>query len=258
MAELKMALDSVRRTPRLVDEVVGILRDGIVTGRIEPGTQLLQTELAERLGVSRTPLREAIRTLEADGLVRISNSNRTVEVVAITSADLREMYQIREMLDGLSARLAAERGLSAEVESEARAVLEALGDSAEDFDPLARTRLHAQFHELIAMASGNSRLLPLLPLIRTSSAALHQPFTQNPGAVRLSLEGRDTTFAEVMTKSEEQHAEILAAVVARDGDRAEAAARAHIQRTIALAEHVDMWREVIARDAGGPAGVEAS
>src|SRR5688572_27325927 len=110
--------DSLRLTPqsRLVDEVATRLRQLILTHQLPPGSKLLQSDLAERFGVSRTPLREAIRLLEYDGLVKVSNGNRTVEVVTLSGDDFMQLYQVREVIDGLAARLLARRGLTPAVD----------------------------------------------------------------------------------------------------------------------------------------------
>src|SRR5215469_15430926 len=96
---------------RLADEVADILRKQIITGELGSGTQLLQIQLAERLGVSRTPLREAFRILERDGLVKISNGNKTVAVAHLGVEDQLATYEVRAVTDGLAARLTALRGL---------------------------------------------------------------------------------------------------------------------------------------------------
>lgn len=248
-------IGAVRRGPRLVDEVVATLREGIVTGQLAPGTQLVQVELAEQLGVSRTPLREAFRVLESDGLVRTSNNNRTVEVVSITTDDIREMYELREVLDGLASRLAAARGLSPKEEKEGKKLLQALDKSRVQYDPIQRTRTHTDFHQFIARMSGNSRFDAFMDLIRTSSAALHQPFVAEPQAAGLARGDEEVTFEQVMTESDMQHKEILEAIVARDPQLAEDAARRHIQRTLRHAAYVDEWRKSLAAGTDSPVGV---
>src|SRR5207302_9523151 len=122
LSEVTTTLNVLNR-PRLVDDVVKVLREKIIRGELPAGTQLLQIDLANQLGVSRTPLREAFRILENDGYLKTSNNNRTVEVVTFTAAEMRDMYEIREVIDGLAARLAAARGLSAGAEAEARRLL---------------------------------------------------------------------------------------------------------------------------------------
>src|SRR5688572_25417581 len=143
-----MSMLNVAGRPRLVDDVVRVLREKIVSGELPAGTQLLQIDLAAQLGVSRTPLREAFRILENEGLLRTSNNNRTVEVVTITAAELREMYQIREVIDGLAVRLASQRGLAPEVEASARKLLTEMAASSKPYNPLRRIEAHAAFHTL--------------------------------------------------------------------------------------------------------------
>src|SRR5438093_10908651 len=104
------ALKPFERT-RLVDEVTDRLRSLILDGTLPPGQPLLQISLSEQLGVSRTPLREALRVLENEGFVRISNGNNTLEVVELSPQEMVEMYELREVVDGLAARLAAKRGI---------------------------------------------------------------------------------------------------------------------------------------------------
>src|SRR5437667_7461250 len=102
LSEVTTTLNVLNR-PRLVDDVVKVLREKIIRGELPAGTQLLQIDLANQLGVSRTPLREAFRILENDGYLKTSNNNRTVEVVTFTAAEMRDMYEIREAIDGLAA-----------------------------------------------------------------------------------------------------------------------------------------------------------
>ena len=251
---------SLRRT-RLVDEVTRELREMIVSGELPAGTQLLQVDLAERLGVSRTPLREAFRILENEGLVRTSNKNRTIEVVTIDAKQLREMYELREVIDGLAAGLAAKRGISAETERELREALEEMRASAKPYNPSRRIDAHARFHSLIAQASGNTAIEGFLPLIRVSSAALYLPFINDTSAVALVDEGHLLTHSEAMDSAQTAHEEVVDAIVAGNARKAEAAARRHIARTLRWVERLDEWREAItaareaeaARDAAAPA-----
>src|SRR5215212_4073666 len=105
-----LRLGEMRRVP-LVQQIAEQLRALIIDGTIPPGTPLLQEKVAAELGVSRTPLREAFRILEQDGLVRVSRTTGTVEVIQLTPLDAAQLYQLREVIDGLAARLAASRHL---------------------------------------------------------------------------------------------------------------------------------------------------
>jgi GntR family transcriptional regulator of vanillate catabolism len=244
---------------RLVDEVVHRLRQHIVTGEIPGGTRLLQVDLANQLGVSRTPLREALRILEHDGLVSTSNNNRTVEVVTVDSAKLRDLYEVREVIDGLAARLAARSGLTEEAQAEAQRLLDEMAAASMPYDPARRTPAHAEFHALFVAHSGNDALQPLIPLIRLSSAALYFPFLNDPSAVRLVNAGKIRTHKDVLDETQQSHADILRSVIARQPAKAEAAARRHIRRTLTVVDELDDWRRIIMRaaeaEAAGPTAV---
>ena len=237
---------NVLNRPRFVDDVVRILREKIVRGELPAGTQLLQIDLANQLGVSRTPLREAFRILESDGFLRTSNNNRTVEVVTFTAAEIRDMYEIREVIDGLAARLAASRGLSPEAEASARRLLAEMASTSKPHDPLRRIEAHAAFHSLFLEHSGNSRLVGLIPLIRASSAALALPFIDNPEGVQLSGAGKVSKYKQLLDESQDSHEAILEAVLEQKAPKAETAARKHITRTLNLVDRFDEWRKQIA------------
>ncbi|HEV7861774.1 MAG TPA: GntR family transcriptional regulator [Acidimicrobiia bacterium] len=240
---------NVLNRPRLVDDVVRVLREKIVRGELPAGTQLLQIDLANQLGVSRTPLREAFRILENDGFLKTSNNNRTVEVVTFTAAEMRDMYEIREVIDGLAARLAAGKGLSAEAEAEARRLLTEMAGSSKPHDPLRRMETHAAFHSLFLEHSGNARLSGLIPLIRASSAALFLPFIDNPEGVQLTAAGKVTTYKQLLDESQDSHKAIFDAVLEGKAAKAETAARKHIVRTYGMVGAFDDWRKVISEAA---------
>ncbi|HVW32922.1 MAG TPA: GntR family transcriptional regulator [Acidimicrobiia bacterium] len=242
---------NVINRPRLVDDVVRVLREKIVRGELPAGTQLLQIDLANQLGVSRTPLREAFRILENDGFLKTSNNNRTVEVVTFTAAEMRDMYEIREVIDGLAARLAATRGFPAEAEAEGRRLLAEMASTSKPHDPLRRMEAHAAFHALFVEHSGNARLGTLIPLIRASSAALFLPFIDNPEGVELTVAGtgRVSTYKELLDESQGSHEALLAAVLEGKATKAETAARKHIARTYSMLDAFDEWRRVIAEAA---------
>jgi GntR family transcriptional regulator of vanillate catabolism len=240
---------NVLNRPRLVDDVVRVLREKIVRGELPAGTQLLQIDLANQLGVSRTPLREAFRILENDGFLKTSNNNRTVEVVTFTAAEMRDMYELREVVDGLGARLAAVRGLSPEAEADARRLLAEMASTSKPHDPLRRMEAHAAFHSLFLEHSGNARLTGLIPLIRVSSAALFLPFIDNPEGVQLTAAGKATSYKELLDESQDSHRAIFDAVLEGRASKAETAARKHIARTYSMVDAFDEWRKVIAEAA---------
>jgi GntR family transcriptional regulator of vanillate catabolism len=238
-------IEPLRPRTRLLDDVVHRLRQDIVSGTLPAGTQLLQVDLAHSLGISRTPLREALRILEADGLLRTSNNNRTVEVVTINSSRLTEMYEVREVIDGLAARLTAQRGLSTEDRDRAEHLLSEMGAATKPYDPRRRTAAHAEYHALFVQASGNETLQIFLPLIRLSSAALYLPFLNDPDAVELVNSGQIITHREVLESTQLSHQEIFQAVLSGQAAKSETAARKHIRRTLSVVDQLDEWRRVI-------------
>jgi DNA-binding GntR family transcriptional regulator len=199
----------------LVSQLVDGLRDMIFTGRLSPGTRLLQEQLAAELGVSRTPLREAIRILVADGLlVPVPGSgNGTVKVVELTADDVVQLYQVREVIDGLAARLCAERELPPAVQARLKASLDRLSGSCEPFDLTEYVTAHADFHVAILRDCGNARLSHMEPLVRLSAQMLFRRFVGRGNEMKRSIAA---------------HRDILAAILDSDAPRAEKLARDHI------------------------------
>lgn len=207
---------------RLVDGITAELREMILDHRIAPGTVLLQNEWSERLQVSRTPLREAFRILEQDGLVRVSNGNRTIEVVHFTSRgqELRGLYEVREVIDGLAARLLATRGPSEETAQELESLLKSMDDATHPFDTSRWFSAHMAFHVCITESCGNSRVRQHLDVIRMTSLSLHAYLGQlSPTGERLQ---------RVLAVAGKQHRAIFDAVCSGNGDLAEMAACQHI------------------------------
>jgi len=208
---------------RLVDEVVEVLRERILGGYYEPGVPLRQEQLAAELNISRTPLREALRMLESDGLVTVS-PGRGARVVAGDRARLLAAYRLREVIDGLAARLVAEAGLGSGQRGLDQAI-EAQRRALEPWEPRDYTTANIRFHQTILELSGNEFLVAELPIVHMTSRVF-MPF-------EVVEHGR-------ATQAVEEHEAIVRAIAAGDGDQAEALARAHVARTIrSLAEHAE-------------------
>lgn len=211
-----------RRSEQLVDEATEALREAIVSGRLRPGARLVQERLADELGISRTPLREALRRLEQQGLVTMIGT-RGLAVTDPSSEAMLDTYDVREVLDGLAARLAAERMAPGEI-AELQAIHRDGREHIECWSPDGWLAANAAFHRAIRASAHSPALDRAMPFGRTSGQLLF------PG-VFLHQERARTAF--------EEHAVILAAIVARDVDAAEAAARAHIARVrAALADQI--------------------
>ena len=195
------------------DRVLAELRAAILAGVHAPGTRLLQVELAERYRTSRIPLREALRTLEAEGLVS-SEANRGATVVPLVAADLAELYTFRLALERVTAREAAGRraDLRPRVETwraEARSALH-----RHELDPVIA--VDAAFHAAIAEAAGNRHIC----------AALDARWSLVSRAMRLYL--HTTTYGSDVW---DEHAEIAEAIAAGNADLAETLLGAHVQES---------------------------
>lgn len=188
------------------------LREQIVSGRLPVGTVLRQEEIARELGVSRTPLREAITRLAAEGLIR-NDTHRGAVVRKPSQAELDEAYLIRETLEGLAARHAAERTTAEDIER-LRATL-AKFDSAANSDEWAQlnTRFHMEIYEL----SGLKQLSELIASIRNRTELF----------VRMLV-----THAGRAEAAHQDHLRILDALSRGDPDAAEAETRNHLRETV--------------------------
>ena len=178
-------------------------------GRLSPGERLRETELAERLGVSRTPVREAIRQLEADGIVaHIPRQGASIR--RLDYAEVMELYEMRAVLEGTAARLAARAASDIEIEElcDMNRQLGTLGNVPEAFT------LNRQFHSALLEAARNRFLARSIQALQKALLIL--------GPTTLTQSDRSE-------KAVEEHADILDAIKGRDGTRAEAAMRAHIE-----------------------------
>lgn len=190
------------------------LRDLILSGRLAPGERLVAHDLAARMGISRTPIREAIHQLEREGLVRVAPNRETI-VTAYTAADVREIYQVRAALEGMAARLAALTRDEACVTllfalwEKMKEVVDA-GGPREDY-----TDVDLRFHDTILAAAGNMRLHDAVARLRSQTRRylLFSLRAWNPDGMRMNLA---------------EHWRIAEAVRDRDLERAEHSMRTHI------------------------------
>ncbi|WP_027893784.1 MULTISPECIES: GntR family transcriptional regulator [Calidithermus] len=185
------------------------LREAILGGTLLPGTRISEPGLAESLGISRTPVREALQRLSQEGLVELS-PNKGARVRVITPQEVREVYEVRALLEAEGARLAAQRASEAELEALAQR-LEALDRIPAEQYP-EQMRVDFEFHSLLMEASHNRTLARVYQDLRSGLAlvrAHQQTLSQHP-------------------KTREQHRQILQALQAREAERAARAAKAHV------------------------------
>lgn len=194
----------------VVSEIVNALRLDIHNGTLVVGQAVRERELADRFGVSRTPAREAINRLIAEGLLTQNGSARGATVVRPTAAELQELYEIRLQLEPMAAALAAENANGATLRALARSVGEL--DQREGPSFFAG---HLELHLAIAEAADRPLLLELIKNLRSRS----DPY------VRMYL-GVGREHAQV------GHRRIVDALARRDGDAAAEATREHLMHTI--------------------------
>ncbi|GAA3447608.1 GntR family transcriptional regulator [Planomonospora venezuelensis] len=191
--------------------VVDDLRNLILNGRYAPGARLGEVELAETLGVSRTPVREALRRLQAEGLVEVA-ANRGARVAQFPAGDLETVFELRARIEGLAARQAAAVATAEDADLLHETAV-TLREHAGRRDLDAVYRLNADFHRSLVRLGGSAVLAQSL------SALVHSP---------VLLRTYGSFDAEAMRRSVDHHVEIAAAVRAGDPDWAEVVMRAHL------------------------------
>jgi DNA-binding GntR family transcriptional regulator len=188
-----------------------LLRQAIATGTLKPGARVMESELATLLNMSRTPVREAIAALEAEGLISIDSTRGRV-VTKLDYQAVMELYAVREVLESTAASLAARNASEMEI----LALREMLGMEEQILDDAGRLADHnRRFHEAIYYCSHNRYILKMLEYIQTAMLLL-QP------AGRTGNERRETALLE--------HRAIVDAIEARDPAASEAAIRLHVRR----------------------------
>ena len=206
----------------VIEQATVAMQNLIMRGRYAPGQRLVEADLTRELKISRGSVREVLRRLQTDGLVSIE-AYRGAVVAPLSREGLRNAFDVREVIEGLGARVAAERFArgdfpSTATEKKLREWAETgSGDQDEYMDR------NVQFHNFIAELSGNPYLLPLL--------------------TQMQLATRRTHFATVMSRqsieaSMKEHLEVVDAICNGDPVRAERTMRRHIRRTAKLAERL--------------------
>jgi DNA-binding GntR family transcriptional regulator len=199
------------------------LRTEIFEGRLEPGAELIEVALAEQLGVSRGPLREAIGRLAAEGLVTVS-PRRGAVVRSLSKEEFLELYQVREALERMAVQLAVPRLTEARVK-ELAALNEMMNASAAREDIQGFFEANVAFHARLLEASGNTKL-----------QELYRQLLGQLGRYRL----RSLTLRGNLQRSVSEHAAILRAAKRGDADRAAQLMAEHIRvpqrRAMALEE----------------------
>ncbi len=202
---------------RASDKAYQLIREEIISGRIAPRSRLKEEDLAKLCGVSRTPIRDALRRLEADMLVVRSDTQRSY-VPALGRDDVTEIFQLRTMMEGYAAERAASR-ITPEQLQQLKAfdeeITKAVGGEKKDYE--AFVHFNRMFHDLIVEAAQAPRLARVLELL------VEQPLLQRP-ALRLGFEG--------VRHSHAGHQDIISALEANDPQWAKDSMQAHVRHAL--------------------------
>jgi DNA-binding GntR family transcriptional regulator len=200
--------------PTLADAVAQSVRDGVAAGQLVPERTYSVYQLADLLGVSRSPVREGLLRLAEAGLVEIIR-NRGFRVLPPRAHDIEEIIGIRLALEPPAARLAAEQATD-EQHADIRAALQSMATAARRGDDASFWPADRALHDLLLRASGKARTAAIIERLRTTTALLGPPTTAS---------GR------TLTEIHAEHEPVVTAVLARDGAAAESAMRAHLEAT---------------------------
>lgn len=207
--------DPIARRP-LAEELADRLRDLIVEGEMAPGERIAEKALCDRFGVSRTPLREALKMLAREGLVTLT-PNRGAAVAELTMADLEEAFPIMGALEALAGELACEEATDGEI-AELRALHEAMAEARGSGERARYLTLNDRFHAALAAAARNSTLAE-------TQAALDRRIRR--GRRRASVS--DARWTQAIA----EHAEIVSALERRDAPELATVLRRHMRNKLA-------------------------
>lgn len=203
-----------KRTKSLTEQAYAILRERIITGDLAPGAEVSEPELAERLQMSKTPVREALGRLCVEGFME-AYPRRGYRVTPVTIKDMNDLFSVRGVLEGTAAALAAENLTIEEMDQ-----LDELADSSYVMGEEVSTRTfvsrNEQFHSLIAQGSRNQRLYTLVMSHLEECARLFH---------------MGTRVRDINPETTEDHQRILAHLRARDAEKARQAVMEHNENT---------------------------
>jgi len=193
----------VKSHQTLREKILENIRDAILKGTLKPGERVSEPDLAERYGISRTPIREAFRQLESEGYLTVVPRKGAV-VTALSERDVAEFYEIKSMLEGYAAQLAAEKMTDRDIERLSK-INNRLADLAAEGDVKSFFRVHNEFHELFIRASGNNKLQELIQQMLKKFNRLRIASLSLPGRMEISVK---------------EHEKIIEAFRNRDGELA--------------------------------------
>ncbi|MDB5965821.1 MAG: GntR family transcriptional regulator [Polaromonas sp.] len=199
------------------------LREMILAGELQSGARITELAIVEKLGVSRTPIREALMRLEQEGLLQ-ALANGGYSVRTFSEQDVSDAIELRGTLEGLVARFAAERGVAPEILARARSCLDTvdvvLAQSTLDDDAFLRyVHINQEFHRLLSEMAGSAVIM------RELERVVNLPFASASGFV--VVQANSPQARDMLVVAQDQHRQVLDAIEHREGSRAEAIMREH-------------------------------
>jgi len=198
----------IERHQTLREKILETIRDAILKGNMKPGERVSEPELAERFGISRTPIREAFRQLESEGYLEVIPRKGAV-VASLSERDVEEFYAIKTILEGFAAKMAAENLTAKDIER-LESINERLQQIAQDGDVKTFFRVHNEFHEVFIKAAGNEKLYEMINQLVMRFKRLRLASLSQPGRMEISVE---------------EHRNMIQAFKNHDGDRADSLVR---------------------------------
>jgi Transcriptional regulators len=199
----------------LRDVVFNTLRQAILKGELAPGERLMEIQLAEKLGVSRTPIREAIRKLELEGLVNMV-PRKGAEVAKISERNLRDVLEVRRALEELAVELACKR-ITDEDLSQLEIISKKIEREVHSLDSIELAELDEKYHDVIYQATGNNRLIQIINNLREQMYRYRLEYIKDK-------DSRATLMAE--------HGEILKSLKAHNVEKTVHIIREHINNQV--------------------------
>lgn len=207
----------IERHQTLREKILEAIREAILKGTLKPGEKVAEPELAERFGISRTPIREAFRQLESEGYLTVIPRKGAV-VTSLSERDVEEFYAIKSILEGYAARMAAENLTEKEIER-LETINERLKQLTQEGDVKTFFRIHNEFHDLFIRAAGNDKLTELISQLMLKFNRLRLTSLALPGRMEISVQ---------------EHEKIIEAFRRKDG----AAADNQVRKTAAYGGQV--------------------
>lgn len=192
----------------LREKILETIRESILRGQLKPGEKVAEPELAERFGISRTPIREAFRQLESEGYLTVIPRKGAV-VTALSERAVEEFYAIKSILEGYAAQMAAENMTDKEIEK-LEGINQKLQELADEGDVKTFFKVHNEFHEVFIRAAGNEKLLELINQLMLKFNRFRLASLSLPGRMEISVK---------------EHEKIIRAFKRKDGAQADALVR---------------------------------